>query len=221
MQQPLCNVLEVRYHATTWLAVDRKTTIKESGKKITVPNLFRWSGLAAMGAGIIFVTIQPIHPADVLSSVTTTSWAAIMFFKTVMSILFVYGITGLYARQVEESGWLGLAGFLMVYHGSPGPLSAAHAQVIKGTFIKSCKQCHADQGLTQGCLSCHHEIAGQIHQNRGYHAYLVEQTSRTCQQCHPEHHGAAFPLVSDLAWQGQDPNAFGHPHVDFPIFEKP
>jgi hypothetical protein len=95
------------------MSINQKTTIKESSKKITAANLIRWSGLAAMMAGIIFVAIQPIHPADVLSSVTTSSWAAIMFFKTAMSILFVYGITGLYARQVEESGWLGLTGFLM------------------------------------------------------------------------------------------------------------
>jgi hypothetical protein len=30
-----------------------------------------------------------------------------------MCFFFLLGITGLYARQVEESGWLGLAGFLM------------------------------------------------------------------------------------------------------------
>ncbi len=35
-------------------------------------NLIRWAGLAAMAAGIIFAGIQPIHPLDVLASVTTT-----------------------------------------------------------------------------------------------------------------------------------------------------
>ena len=34
-------------------------------------NLIRSAGLAAMGAGIIFAAIQPIHPLDVLASVTT------------------------------------------------------------------------------------------------------------------------------------------------------
>ena len=111
----------------------------------------------------------------------------------------------------------GLAVFLMLRHGSPGPLSASHAQAIKGTFVKSCKQCHTGQGLTQGCLNCHDEIARQIDQDRGYHAYLFQDESQTCQQCHPEHRGESFPLVSDLAWQGQDPNAFDHPHVTFKL----
>jgi hypothetical protein len=30
-----------------------------------------------------------------------------------MCVLFLLGITGLYARQVEAAGWLGLAGFLL------------------------------------------------------------------------------------------------------------
>ncbi len=76
-------------------------------------NLIRWSGLAAMGAGIIFAGIQPIHPPDVLASVTTSLWAVVTTLKWVMCFLFLAGITGLYARQVEEAGWLGLAGYLL------------------------------------------------------------------------------------------------------------
>lgn len=76
-------------------------------------NLIRWTGVAAIAAGIIFAGIQPIHPADVLASVTTSAWAIIQSLKLVMCVLFVVGITGLYARQVEAAGWLGLAGFLL------------------------------------------------------------------------------------------------------------
>lgn len=81
--------------------------------KITSTKLIRWSGLAAMVAGAIFAGIQPIHPPDVLSSVATNAWAIITSLKTVMCILFLFGIAGIYARQVEESGWLGLVGYLM------------------------------------------------------------------------------------------------------------
>ncbi|MBI2331797.1 MAG: hypothetical protein HYU84_06520 [Chloroflexi bacterium] len=66
-----------------------------------------------MVAGAIFAGIQPIHPPDVLLSVTTSVWAIITSLKTVMCILFLFGIAGIYARQVEESGWLGLVGYLM------------------------------------------------------------------------------------------------------------
>jgi len=78
----------------------------------TPSNLIRWSGLAAVPAGIIFAAIQPIHPPDVVESVTTSAWAIITPLKTAMCMLFLVGITGIYARQVEKAGWLGLAGFL-------------------------------------------------------------------------------------------------------------
>lgn len=82
--------------------------------KITASNLIRWSGLAAMVAGIIFAGIQPIHPPDVLASVTTSAWAIIQPLKLAMCLLFLLGITGIYARQVEKAGWLGLTGYLLL-----------------------------------------------------------------------------------------------------------
>ena len=61
---------------------NRQTTVakgnnKERKMKITASSLIRWTGLAAIVAGIIFAGIQPIHPPDVLSSVTTGAWAII------------------------------------------------------------------------------------------------------------------------------------------------
>ena len=79
----------------------------------TTSGLIRWTGLAAMGAGIIFAVIQPIHPLDILSSVTTTPWVIIQSVKTVMCFLGLLGMVGLYSRQVKETGWLGLAGYLL------------------------------------------------------------------------------------------------------------
>ena len=81
--------------------------------KITASSLIRWAGLSAMVAGIIFLVIQPLHPLDVLASVTTTHWAIIQSLKTAMCIFGLLGLTGLYARQANEAGWLGLAGYLL------------------------------------------------------------------------------------------------------------
>jgi hypothetical protein len=86
---------------------------KESNMTITASSLIRWAGLCAVVAGIIFAGIQPIHPPDVLASVNTSAWGIITPLKTVMSMLFLLGFTGLYARQVQESGWLGLVGYLL------------------------------------------------------------------------------------------------------------
>jgi hypothetical protein len=82
--------------------------------KITSSKLIRWTGLAAIGAGVIFAAIQPIHPPDVLASVTTGAWALIITLKFIMCLLFLIGITGIYARQVNQAGWLGLVGYLML-----------------------------------------------------------------------------------------------------------
>jgi hypothetical protein len=82
--------------------------------KITSSNLMRLAGLCAVPAGIIFAAIQPIHPPDVVESVTTSAWAIITSLKTAMCLLFLVGITGVYARQLEKAGWLGLAGFALL-----------------------------------------------------------------------------------------------------------
>ena len=98
---------------------NRQTTVfqantKERTMKITASNLIRWSGLSAMVAGIIFAGIQPIHPPDVLASVNTSAFIIITSLKTVMCLFGLFGIAGLYARHVEETGWLGLAGYLLL-----------------------------------------------------------------------------------------------------------
>ena len=82
--------------------------------KITTPNLIRWAGLSAMVTGIIFAGIQLIHPPDVISSVNTSAFITITSFKTVMCLFGLFGIAGLYARHVEKTGWLGLAGYLLL-----------------------------------------------------------------------------------------------------------
>jgi hypothetical protein len=90
-----------------------KTAIKEKKMQITSSKVIRWAGLAAMGSGILYIAIQAIHPLDVFASVTTARWAIVHYLSIVMDILGMLGIAGIYARQVEKSGWLGLVGYLL------------------------------------------------------------------------------------------------------------
>lgn len=85
--------------------------------RLTPIALSRSTGIAAIVAGLLFVVIQPLHPADVLASVTTDAWAIIHFATLAMLALFVVGITGIYARQIEQLGWLGLAGYVVLVVG--------------------------------------------------------------------------------------------------------
>ncbi len=82
--------------------------------KITAASLIRWAGLSALVAGICFVVLGLLHPPNVLSSVTTTRWAIVHSLALAMSLFGLLGMMGLYARQVKEAGWLGLAGFLLL-----------------------------------------------------------------------------------------------------------
>jgi hypothetical protein len=86
---------------------------KAGKRKIMAAGLVRGAGLAATGAGILFIGVQAIHPLDVLSSVTTGQWAIVHYLSVVMDLLGLVGIAGLYARQVEKAGWLGLAGAVL------------------------------------------------------------------------------------------------------------
>ncbi|HEY0604100.1 MAG TPA: hypothetical protein VGD58_14375 [Herpetosiphonaceae bacterium] len=76
-------------------------------------NLIRWAGVSALVAGICFVALGLLHPPDSLSSVTTTRWVIVHAVAVAMSVFGLLGMTGLYARQVEAAGWLGLAGYLL------------------------------------------------------------------------------------------------------------
>lgn len=82
--------------------------------KLTASGLIRFAGLSAIVAGILFIVIQIIHPVDILSSVTTARWAIVHYLGSVMCLLGLIGITGIYARQLEETGWIGLIGYLLI-----------------------------------------------------------------------------------------------------------
>ena len=82
--------------------------------KITASKLIRWAGLAAMVAGICYVVVGIFHPPNILSSVTTTQWVIVHVLATAMCFFGILGMAGLYARQAEKSGWLGLAGFVLL-----------------------------------------------------------------------------------------------------------
>ena len=82
---------------------------------MSASNAIRWAGLSAVVAGVLIVVTQIIHPGDDPSSATTSSWAIAHYLLLSSSVFGLLGISGIYARQVEESGLLGLVGFLMFY----------------------------------------------------------------------------------------------------------
>ncbi len=90
-----------------------KTSIKESKSKMTASDLMRLAGISAVLAGACFIIIGMFHPENVPSSVTTATWVNVHIAATALGFFGLFGMAGLYARQVEKSGWLGLTGFLL------------------------------------------------------------------------------------------------------------
>ena len=90
-----------------------KISIKENKMKITASTLMRLAGLSAMATGLCFLVIGMFHPVNVPASVTTATWVNVHIFATALGFFGLFGMAGLYARQAEESGWLGLIGFLL------------------------------------------------------------------------------------------------------------
>ena len=89
-----------------------KTSSNESKPKITASTLIRLAGVSAMAAGLCYLVIGMFHPVNEPSSVNA-AWVNVHIFATALGFFGLFGMAGLYVRQVEESGWLGLAGFLL------------------------------------------------------------------------------------------------------------
>src|SRR5437879_13147137 len=82
--------------------------------KITASNLLGGAGLSAMVAGLIFAVVGLIHPPQIVSSVTTSTWTIVHLLTIAMSFFGLLGIAGIYVRRVKGSGWVGLARFVLL-----------------------------------------------------------------------------------------------------------
>ena len=80
---------------------------------ITPSTLTRGAAAAAVAAGLIFIGVQINHPHLDAVSVTTTEVVFRDSLKVLMAALALVGITGMYLRQVKETGVLGLIGYLL------------------------------------------------------------------------------------------------------------
>src|SRR5438552_1463962 len=86
----------------------------ERKMKITVSSLIRGAGLSAMAGGSTVAVVGLIHPPQIVSSVTTSTWTIVHLLTNAMSFFGLLGIAGIYARQAKVAGWFGLAGFLLL-----------------------------------------------------------------------------------------------------------
>jgi len=89
-------------------------TISQKNVMISTSKLLRMAGASVLLAGICYIFVGVFHPPNLASSVTSARWAIVHVVACAMSFFAVLGLAGLYARQAERAGRLGLAGFVML-----------------------------------------------------------------------------------------------------------
>jgi len=81
---------------------------------ITSTTITRAAAVAAVFAGLAYVAVQFIHPADEIASLSTQPWVNVHILSFTEAVLALVGITGIYLRQVRQFGILGLVSYVML-----------------------------------------------------------------------------------------------------------
>ena len=98
---------------------------------ITTSTLTKAAAVAAMVGGLLFIAVQIKHPLLDAPFTTTTEYAVRETAKILMAVFSLIGITGIYLRQVQKIGVLGLIGYVVL---GVGYLTIMSIQVI-GVFV--------------------------------------------------------------------------------------
>jgi hypothetical protein len=99
---------------------------------ITATRVTQAAGAAAATAGAIFIAVQIGHPSTGSFTTETTQWVVRSCAKSVMAVLALSGITGMYLRQYRKAGALGLAGYILF---AAGYLALLSVEVIAAAVL--------------------------------------------------------------------------------------
>jgi len=115
---------------------------------LTTTKLTRAAGLSAVAAGLLFIGIQIKHPTLDVTFVTTTEYAVRQSVKVVMAALSLVAITGMYLRQVKQTGVLGLVGYVLF---AVGYLTMMSIEVVGAVVLPSIA--HSSPGYVSDVLA--------------------------------------------------------------------
>jgi len=86
---------------------------------MAIASLIRWSGLISVGAGALYALAALLHPVgEDLAAITSPNWVPAHVLYWVSIILMHFGLIGLYARQADKMGRLGLVSFILAFVGT-------------------------------------------------------------------------------------------------------
>jgi hypothetical protein len=112
-------------------------------------NLIRWSGLIAVLGGVLFPVAAVIHPnGEDLAAVSMPTWVPAHLLGFVSVTLIHLSLIGLYARQVEQAGWLGLVAFVLAFVGGAFAMVIQYVTSILIPLIAAQAPALFDQAMT-------------------------------------------------------------------------
>ncbi|MCA1719442.1 MAG: hypothetical protein LC781_22335 [Actinobacteria bacterium] len=99
---------------------------------VSASSLIRWSGLAAVLAGVVLILVElmELFAIDLENLGTQAATGTFAFWAglTLLSmVLLSLGLVGIYSHQLEAAGVLGLAGFLVAFFGTALTVGASWA----------------------------------------------------------------------------------------------
>lgn len=86
-------------------------------RRISPMVLIRRSGLLAIAAGAYMVVLPFVHPSDGVG-VQSAAWVPVHLVYFAALTVILLALVGIFARQLQRAGRLGLAGFLMAFVGT-------------------------------------------------------------------------------------------------------
>jgi hypothetical protein len=102
---------------------------------MTSATLIRWSGLSVMLAGVLFGLFPLVHPNHSPDGFRSPMWIIAHLLPHVAAVLALFGLIGLFARQLHPAGWLGLVGFVTAFVGTALILTQAVVELFIIPFI--------------------------------------------------------------------------------------
>src|SRR5437016_318964 len=80
--------------------------------------LVRYGGVASIMSGVLLILFALFHPPREISlAVDSLSWGLEHQLGVAAIVFMLFGLIGLYARQIEQSGNLGFLGFVVAFAG--------------------------------------------------------------------------------------------------------
>lgn len=110
---------------------------------MSAQRLIQWSGLGTAIGGVLLALFPLLHPNHDEAGFTSWLWVPAHAMIHVGIILALFGLVGLFVRQLDRAGWLGLAGFLTAFVGTAGFLTIAMVELFIMPYLA------LQQGMTE------------------------------------------------------------------------